>query len=87
MLLATIFSFKKIKTQLKWAQYAFLIYVLLGFSLLIFWLTGSEWALPSSIVIPGPGLFLFLGGIPFSFLAVKGIKKDKALLDSVDRIR
>ncbi len=85
--LSTLFQFKKLKTQLKWAQYSFMLHVLLGLSLLIFWLAGAELALPSSRVTPEIGLFLFLGGIPFSFLAVKAIKKDKALIDSVDRIR
>jgi hypothetical protein len=85
--LATLLNYKKLKTQLKWAQYGFLIYVVLGLALLIFFLAGSDLALPASTATPGFGLFLFLAGIPFTFLAVKAIKKDKALIDSVDRIR
>jgi hypothetical protein len=82
-----LFPHKKIKVKLKWAQYSFLIYVLSGLGLLIFMLTGSELALQGSAVSPKAGLFLFLAGIPLSYLAVKSVKKDKALVDSVDRIR
>ena len=85
--LAALLNYKKLKAQLKWAQYGFLIYVVLGLALLIFFLAGSDLALPASTATPGVGLFLFLTGIPFTFLAVKAIKKDKALIDSVDRIR
>lgn len=87
MHLATIFNFKKLKKQLKWSQYSFLIYVISGLALLIFWLAGGEMLSESLTVTPDIGLFLFIAGIPFSFLAVKAIKKDKALIDSSDRIR
>ncbi len=87
MHLATIFNFKKLKKQLKWAQYSFLIYVISGLALLIFWLAGGEMFDAGLTVTPAIGLFLFIAGIPFSFLAVKAIKKDKALIDSSDRIR
>lgn len=87
MHLATMFNFKKLKKQLKWAQYSFLIYVISGLALLIFWLAGGEMLSESITVTPDIGLFLFIAGIPFSFLAVKAIKKDKALIDSSDRIR
>ena len=87
MHLVTILNFKRLKNQLKLAQYSFLFYVICGLALLIFWLAGSELVFNDVKVTPGIGMFLFLGGIPFSFLAVKAIKKDKALIDSVDRIR
>ncbi|MFK7784566.1 MAG: DUF4293 family protein [Crocinitomicaceae bacterium] len=35
----------------------------------------------------GLGFYLFVVGLPFSFLANVGIKRDKRLLDSIDRIR
>ena len=35
----------------------------------------------------GLGFFLFVSGFPFSFLANTGIKRDKKLLDSLDRLR
>ena len=87
MQLITLFSFKKLKMQLKWSQFSFLSYVILGLALLVFYYLGSDWALPNSTASPGIGLILFLCGIPFSYLAVNAIKKDKALIDSVDRIR
>jgi hypothetical protein len=85
--LITLVKFKKLRIQLKWAQYNFLIYVLLGLISLIFWLVGADLMPQLALVTPGTGIFLFLTGIPFSFLAVKAIKKDKALIDSSDRIR
>ena len=83
----TLFRFKKLKSQLKLAQYTFLVYVILGLALLIFALVGNEMALEGSTMKPASGLFLFLGGIPFTFLAVRSIKKDKSSVDSIDRIR
>ena len=35
----------------------------------------------------GLGYLLFLCGFPFTFLANIGIKRDKNLLDSLDRLR
>ena len=35
----------------------------------------------------GLGFYLFIAGFPFTFLANVGIKKDKRLLDSLDRLR
>jgi len=35
----------------------------------------------------GLGFFLFVAGFPFTFLANIGIKRDKQLLDSLDRLR
>ena len=33
------------------------------------------------------GFFLFVCGFPFTFLANTGIKRDKKLLESLDRLR
>ena len=35
----------------------------------------------------GLGFLLFVVGFPFTFLANTGIKRDKKLLDSLDRLR
>ena len=35
----------------------------------------------------GLGFILFIAGFPFTFLANLGIKRDKRLLDSLDRLR
>lgn len=83
----TLLRFKKLKSQLKLAQYTFLAYTLLGLFLVLFALLGNSVALEDSTMTPGLGLILFVAGIPFTFLAVKAIKKDKSLIDSVDRIR
>ena len=83
----TLIKYKKLKSQLKWAQYGFLFYVIMAFALLTFVLVGGELVIAEPIISPHIGLFLFLAGIPFTFLAVQAIKKDKELVDSIDRIR
>jgi hypothetical protein len=35
----------------------------------------------------GLGYLFFIAGLPFSFLALIGVKKDKNLLDSLNRLR
>ena len=35
----------------------------------------------------GLGYIFFIAGLPFSFLALIGVKKDKNLLDSLNRLR
>ena len=41
----------------------------------------------TNAVVLGPGYFLFAIAVIFTYLASWGVKKDKKLLDSVDRIR
>jgi hypothetical protein len=38
-------------------------------------------------IIPGISYYMLIGAIIFNFLALQAVKKDKNLLDSVDRIR
>jgi hypothetical protein len=83
----SLITFKKLKTQLRLAKIACVAYIFFATALLIVYAIGEDIILMDSKAIPGVGFFVFLSGIPFSFLAVKAIKKDKALIDSVDRIR
>ena len=44
-------------------------------------------AIGRSALMPGIGFYLFLSSIVFVYLAIRGISKDKNLLDSVNRLR
>jgi hypothetical protein len=44
-------------------------------------------AIGRSALVPGLGFYLFLSSIIFVLLAIRGINKDKKLLDSLNRLR
>jgi amino acid transporter len=84
----TIFSYKNLKQQLKFGRLTLFIYFLLCILLVVLsfmgnTITGQE--IVSKRV--GLGFFLFATGLPFVFLANVGIKRDKNLLDSLNRLR
>jgi hypothetical protein len=35
----------------------------------------------------GIGFYLLVAGLPFAYFAMRGVQKDKLLLDSLDRLR
>ena len=84
----TLMSYKNLNRQFKLGRTVFGIYFLtlitvvllstLGDNLLEVETTGREMGL---------GFFIFAVGFPFTFLANTGIKRDKKLLDSLDRLR
>lgn len=85
-ILYTIFSFKSLKKQLnlaKWVMYSLLTFILIFFT---FAYTGQIVNNSSEISLNFSSAFLSIGFV-FSVLAYLGVKKDKSLLDSVDRIR
>jgi hypothetical protein len=81
----TVFLFKKRKLQLLFCKInALLLLVLLGGQILIFqYFTRSL----SADVSYGPAVLMPIIGLILSFLAIKAIKKDDALVKSWDRIR
>jgi amino acid transporter len=86
--LLTIFSYKNLKQQLKFGRLTFYIYLLLVIALVIISFFGKP-IIGEEIVSKrvGLGFFLFVAGLPFVFLANIGIKRDKNLLDSLNRLR
>jgi hypothetical protein len=86
--LLTILSYKNLKNQLKLIRIILMIYVFLIVGLLFFAFL-ANFSLTESRVFPklGLGFYLFLVGFPLVFLANLGVKKDKNLLDSVNRLR
>lgn len=84
----TLMSYKNIKRQLKWSRALFFIYLFAVIGFLIFSSLGMSMFLPAEGNLElGRGYLFLILGLPFSFLALIGVKKDKNLLDSLNRIR
>jgi hypothetical protein len=79
-------NYKNLKKQYRLARLAVLIYLA---GLLFVLVVGSLGMLaPSAIAIElGWGYYLSVVGLPFSYFAFKGVKKDKEILESLDRLR
>lgn len=86
--LATMLSYKNIKLQMKLGRLNFVVYLLFILGLTIWSFTGES-------MLNGEfpdrsfsfGYYSIVCGFPFTYLANIGIKRDKALLDSLNRIR
>jgi hypothetical protein len=88
VLLLTIFSFKNRKRQIQLGWLTFAIHLL-----------GSAWIVvdtlqlknlegnASAAITMEMGFFCFVSAFLFIFLGIKGIRKDKALIDSLNRLR
>ncbi len=84
----TLMSYKNLNRQLKLARITFYIYLLFVVALLIFSTIGGKYVADGIIKRElGLGYFLFIAGLPFAFLANIGIKRDKNLIDSLNRLR
>ena len=83
-----LMGYKNLTRQFKLARTIFFIYLLLIVSLVIFAIMGGG-MLSADETKRELGLcfFLFVLGFPFCFLAQLGIKRDKKLLDSLNRLR
>ena len=84
----TIFVFKNLKLQLQLGRLTFLLYTVAIALVLLY----NEMAEPITKGVEteyafAPGFFIFVAGLPFVFLANLGIRKDKKLLDSLNRLR
>lgn len=88
LIIQAIFSYKSLKRQLKLANLIIYIHALVVLFLVSVFAFGKKmFGLAydtTEVTIGFYGIFLSL---IFSFLAMQGVKKDKKLLDSVDRIR
>jgi hypothetical protein len=86
LIVVAIFLFKRLKVQYKLSNR-----IKIGLTFMLFALTLNAYmgifVNNTESVVLGPGYFIFVLAIVFSYLASWGVKKDKNLLDSVDRIR
>ncbi len=84
----TIMSYKNINRQLRLARLNFFLYFILLIATLIFCMAGDSFlGLKNASREMGLGFILLTVGFPFTFLANIGIKRDKKLLDSLNRLR
>ena len=87
-LFMTLMSYKNLKRQLKWARSCTFLYALFVLASIVFYYVGGGVFLEGEYSLElGLGYALLIAGFPFCFLAQLGIKKDKKLLDSLDRLR
>ena len=79
-------NYKNLKKQFRLARLALLIYLV---GLLFVLVVGSLGLIvPSATSIELDwGYYLSVVGLPFSYFAFKGVKKDKEILESLDRLR
>ena len=84
--LYTIFQFKNLKKQLSLAKWLMFFNLFIPIMIIIFSYTGMIVSNPAFIKL-NFWVALLLVSFVFSVLAFLGVKKDKSLLDSVDRIR
>lgn len=84
----SLIVFKNLKRQLSIARFTaflyFIVLVCLGFSAFLgTYFTGEE----TVTVSMGTGFYLLLIGFLFVLMAIRGIQRDKKLIDSVNRLR
>lgn len=88
LLFITLMGYKNLNRQLKLVRTTFYIYVLMIIALVVFSVVGiddlSDDPLKRQLAA---GFFLFVAGLPFVFMANLSIKRDKGLIDSLNRLR
>ncbi len=83
-----IMSFKNLNRQFKLGRMIFFLYFLGLVGIILLSSLGDGMIDEANTKRElGVGFYLFIAGFPFTFLANVGIKKDKRLLDSLDRLR
>ena len=86
--LLAIINFKKVKKQLQLAKISLVINGLLIIYLLTIRFFGNKILFFNPLTLKTDiGFYLILITFPLSFLAYSGVKRDKSLLDSLDRLR
>ena len=86
LLLFTISKFKKLSLQLKLIKLTFLFYLLFVVGITALFLFKLMPNVPESVNF-GFGYYLLILGLPFTYLGLRGIMRDKNLLDSLNRLR
>lgn len=82
-------SYKSLKRQYTLSKIILFIYVLFVLTILAVTSFGINGYSPKEItgIHVGIGFYLLTCGLPFSYFALKGVQKDKGLLDSLNRLR
>lgn len=83
-----IMAYKNLKRQYKLGRTIFGLYFLLVVGMTLLAVFGDSFiGVETTGREMGVGFMLFMAGFPFTFLANTGIKRDKRLLASLDRLR
>ncbi|MDG1657867.1 MAG: DUF4293 domain-containing protein [Crocinitomicaceae bacterium] len=83
-----IMSYKNLARQYKLGRTIFGLYFISLVGILVLSIYGDSMIEAKTTAREmGLGFFLFVAGFPFTFLANTGIKRDKRLLESLDRLR
>jgi len=83
-----LMAFKNLARQFKLGRTVFFLYLLMVVSMILLAFLGDSLVEGEHLKRElGLGFYLFVAGLPFSFMANTGIKRDKKLLDSLDRLR
>lgn len=86
--LLTVFTFKNQKRQLALGQFTAVLYFIFLVLMIIASFMGADLTGEQEVTRSfGFGFYAFIIGLPFLILANIGIKRDKKLLDSVNRLR
>ncbi len=84
--LVAVFNYKRLQQQYRLMRVNMFVSILLVAALLLYYTTNAA-TLTSTESSYATGVFIPLIILVFSFLAMRGIKKDVKLLRSVDRLR
>ena len=94
---ASIMMYKKRKRQLLLCRFNFIFHIILVIAFYSFFYMGQSLFIEAMQAQVGGevdvtfnmeiGFFLLIPTIPFLYLAIRGIKNDEKLLQSIDRIR
>lgn len=87
-LFLTIVSYKRLKMQHALGRATILLYVIVLVGLMLLGYFYSQWLLifRSSLSV-GIGFYILLIGLVFVWLGNRGVRKDRKLLDSLNRLR
>ncbi len=82
-------SYKNLKRQYTLAKMTLFIYLLFVLAVILVTTFGMNGYSSKEItgVHVGIGFYLLISGLPFTYFALKGVQKDKVLLDSLNRLR
>ena len=83
-----IMSYKNLAKQFRLGRTIFFIYFVAVVAMVLLSMYGDGFVEAENLRREmGPGFILVIIGFPFTFLANVGIKRDKRLLESLDRLR
>jgi amino acid transporter len=84
----TLMNYKNLAKQLKLSRNISFLYLAMVIALVVYSAIGGDYFFEGDNVRElGPGFMLLVISFPFSYLAQLGIKRDKKLLDSLNRLR